>query len=188
LIDETPVMIFPFRINAPPLDMIVTLCVFAASLFRNAILKGWPTGTLRVAGEKARSFATSARTTGAAVGRGVTLGVGFGLAVGRTVGLAVGAAVGGVIGPEVGVALGAGCGVTDGGGVEAGVGAAVGDVEAGADGVTLDEALGGGVPGDAVDAPTPREPGAVAGGAAQAQRATMTAISESAREAGTAAL
>ena len=83
-------MIFELKTRAPVLEEIVTLWVFAASLFRKWILKARPAATLRVACTNIVSFASSARVTKAGVARGVGVGDGFAVAVGFGVGDAAG--------------------------------------------------------------------------------------------------
>lgn len=195
--DETPVMIFPDRTDAPALDVIETLCGIAASAFENAILNAESAGALRPAGEKAKSFASSAWISGAAVGRGdgvgvgvgarVGFGVGFGLAVGAGVGLGVGFGVGDAAALEVGdevfvgvatgsrLAVGADCEEAELAGVSA------------PDGDAATDAVGGVArslrPADGD--PTARGPG---GDAPQAATRRPTAISRNSRTMGTAAL
>lgn len=171
--------------NAPALDVIVTLCVFAASLFKNAILKARPAGTLRVAGENVESFASSARISGAGVGRGVGLGVGAGVGLGVGVGFGVGDTAGFGVGDAFGVGvdemltLGAACELADG--VElTGAPEAVGDAAADAVGAAV-ASLGTAATGD----PTVAELGA---DPPQAATSRPAAISLGSRVRSTAAL
>jgi hypothetical protein len=188
LIDETPLMIFPEKTDAPALEVIVTLWGMAASRSANTILNGAPAGALTATGENAKSFASRETVTGAAVGREVGLGVGF--AVGAAVGLAVCEAVGLTVGLAVGPtdADAVAAGVTTGsrlageavGAAVADAGLAVGASEEGAgvpdEAVGIDASpLGGGV------AATPLDP-------LQAATSRPMAISRGSRGWGTAAL
>lgn len=179
--------------NAPALDVIVTLCVFAASLFKNAILKARPAGTLRVAGENVESFASSARISGAGVGRGVGLGVGLGVGAGVGLGVGVGFGMGDTAGFGVGVGesvstgvgvgsmltLGSACEVADG--VElTGVLDPVGDAAADAVGAAV-ASLGTAATGDAGVAGLEADP-------PQAATSRPAAISPGSRVRSTAAL
>lgn len=128
-------MIMPEKSDAPAPVAIITLCGTPASAFENAILNAVSAGALRLAGEKAKSFASTARIGGAAVGLVVGAGVGVGLGVGFGVGLGVG--------------FGVGCGT----GVGVGVGAAVAAVVTGsrlADGSACGAAEGVGLAGESV--------------------------------------
>ena len=120
MIVATPLTILPENLGVPSPVTIITLCGIAASAFENAILKGASAGALSETGEKAKSFASIARTTGTAVGRGV----------GRGVGLVVGRGVGPGVEIEVGVALSTGLGVTGGFGVAVWAGLAVAAISA----------------------------------------------------------
>lgn len=104
MIVALPFTIFPEKRTAASSVTIVTLCGIAASALENAISKDTPAGTLSESGEKAKSFASTARTTDVAVGRGVGRGVGGG----------VGCRVGAGVESRVGVALSVGSGVTVG--------------------------------------------------------------------------
>jgi hypothetical protein len=99
-------MIFGLKTRAPVVDVMVTLCVFAASLFRKAILNGRPAETLRAVGRNIVSFASSARVSNAGVARGV--GVGFGVGFGPGVGVGFGFGVARGVGVTAGVDAGLG--------------------------------------------------------------------------------
>ena len=184
--DETPVMIFPDKTDAPALDVIVTLCGIAASAFENAILKTMSAGALRVAGENAKSFASRARIRGAAVGLGVGRGVGCGVGVGFGVGFGVGdlAGVGVSDGAAVGVAIGSWlavgstCGAAEGAGL---AGMSVDDGDGTTDAVGTEAELGTVSTGDANVADLGVE-------APQAATSRPTAISRDSLGDGTAAL
>jgi hypothetical protein len=199
--DSTPVMIFPDTIDAPALDVITTLCGMSASRFEKAILNALPAGTLRVAGENAKSFASSARISGAGVGRGVGLGVGFGRGVGLGVGfgLGVGAGVGLAVGFGFGVGDAAAFGVGDACGVGVGEMLTLGSACEPVDGVelatvldpvgdTAADAVGAGVASLGAAATAELLTTGLAGDAPQAATNRANAINRGSRASGTAAL